>query len=202
LAAALSEWFHQHIYTAIFIATLVEGLGLPLPAEALFVAAGLLIRRGDAHLSLVVLLAAMGNLIGSFSGFMLAYLGGKKLLARAAEALRLKPEALREVDAFFVRYGPATIFISRFVGFIRAATIYSSGVARVQPWKFALYTLAGALIWNTGWAFLAFRFGVGLHRLIYHGSPSGLTWVAILVGVVAAVTLVIIWRKRRRTADS
>lgn len=202
LPAALSAWFHSHYYLAILVATIIEGLGIPLPAEALFIGTGLLVHRGEASLSVVITLAALGNLIGSFTGYSVAYLGGKKLLARAARALRLKPEALEEVDRFFLRYGSATIFFSRFIGFIRAATIYSSGAARVEPLRFAGYVFAGALIWNGGWAFLAFHFGAGLPRLIHHLARRPMAWVGVVAVVCVGLGLWYLTVRKRGAADS
>lgn len=200
MPAALSHWFHQHYYVAILVATIIEGLGLPLPAEALFIAAGLLVHRGEASLGIIILLAALGNLMGSFIGFGLAYLGGKALLERVAATLRLKPEALHEVDRFFARYGATTIFFSRFVGFIRAATIYSSGAARVEPWRFVVYTFAAALLWNGAWAFLAYHFGAGLRDLLHMLMPRRSTILIIVAAAVAASVFMLV-RRRRKPAD-
>lgn len=202
MPAALGQWFHQHYYIAILVATMIEGLGLPLPAETLFIAAGAVIHRGEASLSVVILLAALGNLAGSFVGFSVAYMGGKSLLARVARALRLKPEALEEVDRFFARYGAATVFMSRFVGFIRAATIYSSGAARLEPWRFVVYTFSAALIWNAGWAFLAYHFGTGLHRLAREIARSHLTWLIVLLIVAILGGMLVLFFKRRKPAGS
>ncbi|MDF2629986.1 MAG: associated Golgi protein-like protein [Symbiobacteriaceae bacterium] len=202
MPAALSAWFTQHYYLAILAATLVEGLGLPLPAEALFIAVGLLVGRGEASLGVVILLAALGNLMGSFITYSIAYIGGKKLLARATETSRIKPESLREVDRFFARYGAATIFISRFVGFIRAATIFSSGVVRVEPWRFVVYTFAAALVWNGGWAFLAYHFGAGLPHLLHRFARHPNAWVVGLVLLTMGLGIFFWLRRRRNPAGS
>lgn len=198
----LTTWFTQHYYLAILAATLVEGLGFPLPAEALFIAVGVLVHRGEASLGVVILLAAIGNLMGSFISYSVAYIGGKRLLARATETSRIKPDALREVDRFFARYGAATIFISRFIGFIRAATIFSSGVARVDPWRFIVYTFAAALVWNGVWAFLAYHFGAGLPHLLHRIARHPNAWLVVLVALVMGLGIFLWLRRRRNPAGS
>lgn len=198
----LSAWFTQHYYLAILAATLVEGLGFPLPAEALFIAVGVLVHRGEASLGVVILLAAIGNLMGSFISYSVAYVGGKKLLTRATESKRIKPDALREVDRFFARYGAATIFISRFVGFIRAATVFSSGVARVEPWRFIVYTFSAALVWNGVWAFLAYHFGAGLPHLLHRIARHPNAWLVVLVTLAGGLGIFLWLRRRRKPADS
>ncbi|HYF94069.1 MAG TPA: DedA family protein [Symbiobacteriaceae bacterium] len=202
MPAALSHWFHAHYYIAILVATVIEGLGFPLPAEALFVAAGMVVHRGEASLGTIVLLAALGNLAGASIGFGIAYVGGKRLMDRVARMLRLKPEALFEVDHFFRRYGAATVFLSRFIGFIRAATIYSSGAAHMSPWRFAVYTFSAALLWNAGWAFLAYQFGAALPHLLHRLASSRMLWLAVLVLFVCGGIAVLLIRRRRDAADS
>lgn len=202
MPAALSEWFHQHYYIAILVATAIEGLGLPLPAETLFVASGALVHRGEASLSAIIILAALGNTMGALVGFSVAYLGGRPLLLRVARTLRFKPESLAEVDRFLAKYGAVTIFISRFVGFIRAATIYSTGAARVEPWRFTVYTFAAALVWNGTWAYLAYHFGTGLHHLFRRASEHGRSWLMVLILTVIAAGLILLVRRRRNPAGS
>jgi membrane protein DedA with SNARE-associated domain len=198
LLAALEELFVRHMYTAILLATFLEGVGLPLPAEVLFVAAALSVHRGDANLGAVIALAVAGNVTGACLGFSLAYVGGKRLVQRVARAIRLKPEALDSVERFFGTYGSGTVFLSRFIGFIRAATIYSAGAARMAPLRFFIFALAGALIWNAGWAWLAYRFGRSLpgliHRVVQHGAPG---FGAVLLLLLAGLALYN-WLRRRK----
>lgn len=196
MIAAWKDWFDAHVYLSVFIATALEGVGLPIPAEVLFLATAGLIRAGQASLPAVILWAVAGNMTGSIAGFSLAYFGGPPLLARVTRVVGLKPAALDRVGEFFQRYGALTVFLSRFVGFIRAATVYVSGSARMNPWRFVIYLLAAAAIWNGAWAYLAFRFGARLpglvHEVLGHGA------VAVVV-VVAVAVLVGVWVKRRRT---
>lgn len=198
---ALEEFFHRHIYTAVLLATVVEGMGLPVPAEVLFVVGALMVHRGMATLGGIVFMAALGNVLGTMLGFSLAYVGGQALVTRIAAAIKLKPEAMQEVERFFHKYGPATVFISRFVGFIRAATIYSAGAHRVPPWRFALYTLAGALIWNAGWAYLAYKFGAALPHVVRRYLYHGLVWAIAAVAILAVLIFVVRWARRRNPAD-
>lgn len=195
---ALNELLSQHFHTTLFVATLLEGLGLPVPAEILFIPAVVLVHQGVASLGSMITVAVAGNMVGALLGFGLAYRGGERLIGRLTRRVGMKPGAMQEVAGFFERYGAATIFFARFVGFIRAATIYSAGAARVAPWRFAGYTLAAAIIWNAGWAYMAYRFGRGLHALAQRGAG----WAVALVALLLVGGGLLLWRKRRRTADS
>ena len=198
MSPALSELLHQHFHTTLFVATVLEGLGLPVPAEILFIPAVVLVHQGVASLGSMVAVAVAGNMVGALVGFGLAYRGGDRLIRRLTRAVGLKPGAMQEVAGFFERYGAATIFFARFIGFIRAATIYSAGAARVAPWRFAGYTLAAAIIWNAGWAYMAYRFGAGLRALAHRGAG----WAVVLVALLLVGGGLLLWRRRRRPVGS
>lgn len=184
----LMDWFWQNLYLAVFLGTLAEGAGLPLPAELLFLAALPVIDGGDATPGAVLATAALGNLTGALLGFTLAYTAGRPLLVRVMGLLRVRPDALERLETFLARYGPATVFVSRFVGAIRVAAIYTAGAARMSPLVFAFYTACAALMWNGAWLWLALRFGPHLkeilHRLFVQGLPVVLSLGAVIVAVV------------------
>lgn len=182
-------WFGDHLYGAVLIAAILEGLGLPIPTEALFIPAAVLARTGQASLPLVVALATLGNMIGGSIGFGVAYWGGPAFLRQVSRWIGIKPEAVRRMERFFAQYGEATVFISRFVGPIRAATLYSAGAARMSPVPYALYLLLASLLFNAGWVVLIWRFQHRIARLLAHGGPGWwLPWA------VALLLLLILWR--------
>lgn len=191
---AWQDWFHRHVYLALFFAAFLEGLGLPVPAEVLFVATAGLIHGGTARLDHVIIAAVAGNLAGALFGFGMAFVGGQQLLSRVAAVVRVKPEALAKVESFFDRYGAATVFLSRFVGPIRAATIYVAGAARMAPWRFTAYMLAAVTVWNTAWAWLAYRFGARLPGLVHEALGQ---WAFTAVGVLAAAAVLALLLRRR-----
>ncbi len=195
---AWKHWFDSHVYLAVFFASVLEGLGLPVPAEVLFLATAGLIHAGRATLGQVIGAAVTGNMTGSLCGFSLAYYGGPALLKRVSRVVGLKQGALDQVETFFRRYGATTVFMSRFIGFIRAATVYVAGAARMSPIRFGLYMLMAVTIWNAGWAYLAFRFGAGLPHVLQKVIGHSAVWAVTLVGIVV---LGGIWLKRRRTVS-
>ncbi|MFZ5826361.1 MAG: DedA family protein [Bacillota bacterium] len=192
------EWFGDHIYRALLVTATLEGLGLPVPSELLFLPGVHLANRGEASLVALVLLASLGNLMGGVIGYGIAYWGGPAFLHSVFRWLGIKPAAVQRVEGFFARYGHATVFISRFVGLIRTATIYMAGAARMAPIRFVIYLSAAALIWNTGWVWLVHRFEHEAVRLLQgRGLSDFLFW---LLGLVAAVVLgryALGWYRRR-----
>lgn len=195
-------WFSHHVYLAVFLACVLEGIGLPLPAEVLFLATVGVIGRGNAHLGGVIAAAAGGNLVGSLAGFTVAYIGGQRLIERVFRLIGVKAESIHKVAAFFRRYGAVTVFLSRFVGVIRAATIYTAGAARMNPWRFGFYVAIAALIWNGGWAILAYQFGSHLPALVHRALGRGAVWLVSILVVAFIIRFVYSWHRRKSSAKA
>jgi len=199
---ALQDWFARHIYIAILTGTVIEGLGLPFPAEALYLAGVAMVATGDASLGALILMGATGNFLGSMLGFSISYASGPRLLARLTRLVGINPQTLQKVERFFFSHGPATVFLSRFVGVIRAATIYTAGAAHMPPFRFALYMAAGALAWNTLWVLAIYRFGAHVFALV-----QGRAWRPLALWALGALLLYLIiiqlgkWARRFTSTD-
>lgn len=194
-ATLFDAYVTHHGYLTLFVAMYIEGLGLPVPAELLFIPAGFLIHSRDLAFFPVVLSATLGGLIGNLTGYALARFGGAGLVSRYGTYIKLGESQLEQVREWFSRYGGKTIFISRFVGFIRAAAIVSAGIGRMPVLEFAANQAAAGLAWNFLWAFAAWVFG---RRVTHMAKHFGTTTVAL--GGLALATLAVAWWWRRRRA--
>ena len=194
----LQQWFLDNLYLAIIMAAMIEGMGLPLPAEVLFLAAAGPIAAGQASLGGVVLAASIGNLIGAYFGFSIAYAGGPVLFRRVTRLLRIREAALRRVEAFFERYGAGTVFLARFIGLIRVPAIYCAGALAMPPWRFGVYMFSAALIWNGIWAWLAYHFGKRLPQMLHELLSHGAVWLVALISLAFVGRYTLKWYYRRR----
>ncbi len=197
-----SSWFGDHIYRAILVAAVLEGMGLPIPSEVLFLPGVALVRQGEASYLGMVLVASLGNVAGGLIGFSLAYMGGTALFQTVSRFLGIRSNAMRKVEGFFARYGQAAVFVSRFVGVVRAATIYAAGAARMSPLRFALYLTVASVLWNAGWLFVIHRFHHEALRLLHGRGPGDLllSLVALAAALVLGKYLVGWFRRRNPTA--
>lgn len=194
----LQQWFTENLYVALILAAMIEGMGLPLPAEVLFLAAAGPIEAGKASLGGVILAASVGNLIGAYFGFSIAYAGGPILFRRITRLLRIKEAGLRRVESFFERYGAGTVFLARFIGLIRVPAIYCAGALAMPPWRFGVYMFSAALIWNSAWAWLAYHFGKRLPEMLHEAVSHGAVWVVTLLALLVVGRFTLKWYYRRR----
>jgi membrane protein DedA with SNARE-associated domain len=189
----LRELLTQYGYPLLLLVSTIEGTGMPGPIELFFVAAGVLIGRGEMSLTMVWLVVTLGNVLGNAIGYGVGRMGGRPLLDRAMRMLHIPPRAMQRVEEWFGRYGLFAQAISRWIGVTRTPAILGAGVVRAPLLPYLLGSLIGDGIWALFWSLLGMGIGKGVESLINHGA--GLITLAVVV--VAAAALVWWWLLRR-----
>lgn len=190
------HWFSRHTYLALFLGTWIEGLGIPLPAEVLYAWTGVGIKSGRLDFWLVSLTGTAGNILGSMFAYGVAYLGGKSAVRRLAAMGGVAEGAAERAQSFFRKYGSLAVTFCRFVGVIRAITIFSAGLTRMSPARFALFLAIGALGWNLLWSFVGLVFGHSLPMIMHRVGRLAVLLVGVLVLFFAMRALWHWWRRR------
>lgn len=187
-------------YVGVMLAMAIESAMVPLPSELVLPYAGFLVSDaskiepltgGPWNFWIVVIVATLGNTLGSIVGYYIGAWGGRPFLERYGKYLLIRPHELELADRFFQKYGPATAFFSRLMPIVRTFISFPAGVARMPIGKFILYSTLGALPWSI--------------LLVWAGEQLGANWVeirhalqpydlAIAVLVVAFGVLFIWWR--------
>ena len=197
-------------YLGVLVAMAIESAMIPLPSELILPFAGFLVSdpskiepltHGKWEFWIVVIVATIGNTIGSLIAYAIGAWGGRPFLERYGKYLLIRHHEIELAERFFDKYGAATAFFSRLLPIVRTFISFPAGVARMPLLKFTAYSTAGAFLWSI--------------LLVYAGTVLGANWVhirealqpfdlAIAVAVVAAVALFVWWRLgmpgRRRSA--
>jgi membrane protein DedA with SNARE-associated domain len=187
-------------YLGVMIAMAIESAMIPLPSELILPYAGFLVSdltqvepltHGPWSFWIVVIVATIGNTIGSLIAYAIGAWGGRPFLERWGRYLLIRPHEIELAERFFDRYGSATAFFSRLLPIVRTFISFPAGVARMPLGKFVAYSTAGAFIWST--------------VLVYAGTILGARWedirhalqpfdLLVAVAVVGLVVLFIWWR--------
>ena len=183
-------------YWAIAVALLIENAGIPVPGETvLLLASFLAFSEHELQLSWIILVGTVAATLGDNLGYAIGFRGGRPLLERYREWLRLCPASLERGDRLFARYGAVTVFFARFVFGLRILAGPLAGVLRM-PWrKFLMFNFLGALLWVTAIASVGYLFGRHWARLVQDLKRFDIA-VAILVLLTAFYFW---WRGRRQT---
>jgi membrane protein DedA with SNARE-associated domain len=187
-------------YLGVMVAMAIESAMIPLPSELILPYAGFLVSDptkvepltgGPWQFWIVVIVATIGNTIGSLIAYAIGAYGGRPFLERYGKYLLIRPHEIELADGFFQRHGGATVFIGRLLPIVRTFISFPAGVARMRLSTFILYSTAGAFLWST--------------LLVYAGTVLGANWadirhalqpfdLLIAVGVVGLVIGFIWWR--------
>src|SRR6476469_6131833 len=190
-------------YLGVLIAMTIESAMIPLPSELILPYAGFLVSdptqlepltRSPWDFWIVVVVATIGNTIGSLIAYAIGAYGGRPFLERYGRYLLIRPHEIEIADAFFAKHGAATVFIGRLLPIVRTFISFPAGVARMPIVPFIAYSTAGAFLWSI--------------LLVYAGTVLGKNWVdirhalqpfdlLIAVAVVAGIALFIWWRLGR-----
>ena len=187
-------------YGGVMVAMTIESAMIPLPSELILPFAGFQasnpgavepLTHGAWSFWIVVVVATIGNTIGSLIGYAIGAWGGRPFLERWGRYLLIRPHEIELADHFFQKYGSATAFFSRLLPIVRTFISFPAGVARMNLVKFIVYSTAGALVWSTVLVQLGVSFGQNWHRIRELLQPFDL---AIAVLAIAAIVLFVWWR--------
>jgi undecaprenyl-diphosphatase len=104
--------------------------------------------------------------------------------------VKITPERLEKVEAFFGRHGGKAILIGRFVGLVRPLAPFLAGSARMPLRRFAPYDIVAAGLWSAAFVLLGYLFWHSLHQALQLAKRGALALgavIAIVAGVVAGV---------------
>ena len=96
----------------------------------------------------MVVVATIGNTLGSLVAYAIGAYGGRPFLERYGRYLLIRPHEIELADAFFAKHGAATVFIGRLLPIVRTFISFPAGVARMPIGTFIVYSTAGAFIWS------------------------------------------------------
>ncbi len=189
----ITEFLSQYVtllmektgYITVFITMMMESMVLPVPSEAVMPFAGFLIADGKFTFILVVIISTLGSLTGSLISYAIGYYGEKALIHKYGRFLLLDADELEATDRFFNKYGDITIFICRFIPVIRHLISIPAGIAEMNIWKFALFTVIGAGLWNSFLAYVGFHLRCNWAAVMKYSKVIDIFVLLILVGLVA-----------------
>jgi len=136
-------------YPGIFILMFLESTFVPVPSELVMPPAGFLVSQGEMRFVVVVLLGTIGNIFGALFNYYLALWLGRPLILRYGKYVFLKAEKFEKVEKFLVTHGEIGTFTGRLILGVRHYISFPAGLARMNLFRFALYTGLGAGIWDT-----------------------------------------------------
>ncbi|MDE5594590.1 MAG: DedA family protein [Muribaculaceae bacterium] len=165
-------------YLYVFLFMVIESSFIPFPSEIIVPPAAYLacqttrvltfhdrtLTVPDMNIFVVVLVATAGAIVGALINYGLSLWIGRPIVYRFADsrighACLINREKVDRAEQYFDKHGAASTFIGRLIPAVRQLISIPAGLAKMNIWKFIIFTGLGAMLWNAilaalGW-FLA-----------------------------------------------
>ncbi|WP_304346130.1 DedA family protein [Campylobacter showae] len=187
IVQTVGEWG----YAGIFLMMFLESSFFPFPSEVAMIPAGYLAHQGQMSLVLAWCAGTAGSLAGAVFNYYLCYFFGRELVLKYGKYVGITKVKMRKFEAFFKRHGEISTFNCRLIPGIRQYISLPAGLAKMNLFKFSLYTTLGAGIWVA--ILLAVGWYLGKN---YDKSAFSHIVVALLAAVGLLTTLYIVYVKR------
>src|SRR5579883_3032990 len=173
---------------------ILGNLAMPVGTEIVVPIAGA--AAGAGHLSnwlLVGAVATLGEIVGGLLLYTIGYYAGEPVVHRFGTR---GEHELERVHAYYERHGNKTVFLCRFIPFVRGIASLPPGISRMQKRFFLTYHTLGSAIFCFGLAYVGFSFGKHFDAI----APSIHRFALIIVIVALVAVALLVWTRRRNAA--
>jgi membrane-associated protein len=173
-------------------------IGFFLPGDTLLLAAGILVSIHHIHVPLweFLLCAPIAAIVGNLVGYALGYRAGPVVFDRPNSRM-FKPEYVSRAQAFFDRFGLATVLIARFVPIVRTVAPVMAGVGRMRWASFVAASIVGAILWADGLLLVGYWLG---HLSFVQRNEGKIDYVILAVVVLGLIPAAVHYLQGRRRA--
>jgi len=188
IVSSVSSWG----YAGIFVMMFLESSFFPFPSEVAMIPAGYLAHKGEMSLALAFISGTLGSLLGAIFNYYLCYFFGREIILKYGKFVGITHEKMDKFEAFFNKHGEISTFNSRLIPGIRQYISLPAGLAKMNIFRFCLFTTLGAGIW------CAVLLGVGDFLGSNPDKQTLLTITIALLAVVAIISAIYIIKQRKR----
>ncbi|MBV7247990.1 DedA family protein [Streptomyces sp. MW-W600-10] len=181
------------------LAIALENLFPPLPSEVILPLTGFAAGQGVISLYSALFWTTLGSVVGAVALYQIGALFGRDRMYALWERMPLvKVSDLKKTEAWFVKHGMKAIFFGRMIPIFRSLISVPAGIERMPLPAFVLLTALGSFLWNFILVMAGYLLG---DRWDLVERYVGVLSKAVLVLVVAALTVAVVRRVRARRAD-
>ena len=181
-------------YIGLALLLVAENLFPPIPSEVVLPLAGFLVGRGDLSLWGAIFAATFGSVAGALVLYGLGRWGGRRLVLRYGQWLRVDEKGLKDAEGWFRRYGDWVVLFARVVPVARSIVSIPAGTMKMPLLRFVLLTTLGSAVWNS--ILIGAGVALGANWQAVEGWMGSYSDVVLIAGT-AAVALFLLLRHFR-----
>jgi membrane protein DedA with SNARE-associated domain len=165
----------------VFIVVFLEVAGLPfIPGETALITAAVLASQGHGSIVATIALAIAAAVLGAGIAYVIGHKWGRELLAAWPWFERVSRPGVDRSERFFDDHGSKAVFLGRFLPVLRATLGWMAGVGRMGRLAFALWNVAGAVVWGIAIGLLAFYGGKAAANAVQQYGLYAVAAIAVL----------------------
>ena len=183
-------------YATGYFLMLLESTVVPVPSELVVAPAAYHSAAGHINIWLVILFATLGAMTGASINYLAGYYLGRPIIykfanSRLGHLCLLNQSKVEKSEKYFDDHGMVATITGRLIPGIRHLISIPAGLAKMNYWKFLLYTTIGAGAWHAILALL----GWYLHDVVPEEQLNDKIleygeYIKVAICLVAAVALV------------
>ena len=188
-------------YFVVLSLMAVQSACIPIPSEVIMPFAGFALAHSQLQLILLATLASLASNLGSIPAYWIGARGGRPLVERYGRYILLRHHDLDMADHFFARFGSIAVLVGRMLPIVRTFIALPAGIARMNQWKFHLYTFLGSWPWCYALAYIGMKLGDRFQtdprfQEVFHRFHLGVEAVILLAIILFVWTH---WKNRTGT---
>lgn len=142
---------------------------------------------------LVIVIATLGELVGSMVAWGIGRSGGRALVEKYGKYVLLTKHDLDRAEAWVNRRGEWGILIGRVTPLVRIFISLPAGIAEMRPVRFAIFTTAGSLVWISTLAAIGYSLAGSWQSIAKDFESAGY----VLGGLVILGIAGVVWHRLR-----
>src|SRR4051812_10746912 len=137
----------EHGYITLFLASLIERLGIPVFTTPIVVGAGLLAASGKLSLVLVIAITVVATLIGDWVWFELGRRRGQRVVGLLCRISLSRETCIERTKTFSKRHSDYSLLYTKFVPGVSHISPPLAGMSGMSLGRFTSFNLAGTFMW-------------------------------------------------------
>jgi membrane protein DedA with SNARE-associated domain len=187
----LGAWTYLLVGIFAFVET-GAFVGLVVPGETMLLVGGAVAGQGAVDLYILIAIAWFAAWLGDTTSFFVGRRLGRGFILRHGPRVGITAERFEQVEDYFSRHGGKTIFLGRFIGFVRALAPFVAGSSGMRYRVFAPYSILGTGILNSTVILLGYAFSRSIDTAARYAGRG-----ALLLGTLIGLVVGTVWLVRR-----
>lgn len=174
-------------YVTLFSVAFLSSLGIPVPAGSSTIASAAFASQGYLNILVVLVVAALGNILGDISMYGLAKKYGKPFFYWIHLRKLIESELFQHAEKVENTYSAPIIILSRFQDQTTTIVNIIAGLGTMKFKRFLLYAVMGDILQVMFYASIGYFFAGDWQAL--YGAVGVFTWVIALGTLVISIAL-------------